>query len=56
MRGKFLGMKNKLKILGAVALIIFRWCINTYDFNPDAVNIAKNTPTNQLNQTNDAVK
>jgi hypothetical protein len=56
MRGKILGMKNKLKILGAVAFIIFRWCINTYDFKPDSVNIAKNAPANHLNQTNDSVK
>ena len=56
MRGKIPGMKNKLKILGAVAFIIFRWCINTYDFNPDAVNIAKSAPESRLNQTNDAVK
>ncbi len=56
MQGRISGMKNKWIILGAVAFIIFRWCINTYDFNPDGVNIAKNTPASHLNQINDAIK
>ncbi len=49
-------MKNKLRILVAVVFIIFRWCITTSAFNPDAANTGKNASSNQSNQTNYAAK
>ena len=56
MRERISGMKNKLRILVAVMFVIFRWCIATSAFNPDAVNTGKNASANQLNQTNYAAK
>jgi hypothetical protein len=56
MRKRIPGMKNKLRILVAVVFIIFRWCITTSAFNPDAANTGKNASSNQSNQTNYAAK